>query len=79
MPGIVRFGLIVLCLFGLVVGSSIFFGGDLPVTMCGKSCAFNRALVALFGAQFAKLLLSAIWFLGAAAAGWLAIRRNTKG
>ncbi|WP_162261363.1 hypothetical protein [Acidovorax sp. Root217] len=76
MQTIIRFGLCVFCLFGIFVGASIFFESDLLLKLCGKSCGFNRALVVLFGADFAKLLLSMIWFFGAAVAGFLALRRS---
>lgn len=78
MPTIVRIGLCLFCLLGIVVGASVFWRGDLLLELCGKSCGFNRALVALLGADFAKVLLSMIWFFGAAVAGYLAIRRSKK-
>lgn len=76
MPAIVRFGLFVFCIVGACIGASIFFEGDLLFALCGKSCGFNRALVALVGPNFAELILSAIWFLGAAVAGTMAIHRS---
>jgi len=76
MPAIIRFGLLVLSLVGACVGASIFFQGDLLFALCGKSCGFNRALVALVGPGFAEFILSVIWFLGAAVAGILAICRS---
>lgn len=76
MPTIIRLGLLVLCLFGIFVGASVFFEGDLIFALCGKSCGFNRTLVALFGADLAELMLSAVWFLGAAVAGFLAVQRS---
>jgi hypothetical protein len=76
MPTVVRIGLFVLCLFGIVVGASAFFGGELLLAMCGKSCSLNRALTAVFGTEFTKVLLAALWFCGAAVAGWLAVRQR---
>lgn len=76
IPIFVKVGLLLLCLFGIAVGSTVFFDESLLLKLCGKSCGITEALVTIFGKDFAKALISAIWFAGAALMGWLVIRKR---
>jgi len=69
-------GLLFFCLFGIVASISLFFDDDILLKLCGKSCGITQALIAIFGKDVAKTVIAAIWFVGAALFGWLAIRRK---
>jgi hypothetical protein len=75
---LIKFGLIVFFILGLLIGLAIIVGALNPSRFCGKSCATVNALINLLGKDMAYAVIAIAWIIGACCFGLLARKIDTR-